>query len=139
SALDLGDRWVVSTESERAIGRVVLPDDDGPVIADLEMLRLMRGNTDENQPDEILTLEEQLETFRSLDMGSWPDVQVTIADLQLGDDSLGRWTFILKPEPYRLTVSDIEGRLNSLVMLGDMTWSIVNDKGKSRFVGSVAG
>ncbi len=139
SALDLGDRWVVSTESERAIGRVVLPDDDGPVIADLEMLRLMRGNTDENQPAEILTLEEQLETFRSLDMGSWPDVQVTIADLQLGDDSLGRWTFTLKPEPYRLTVSDIEGRLNSLVMLGDMTWSIVNDKGKSRFVGSVAG
>lgn len=139
SALDLGDRWIVSTESERAIGRVVLPDNDGPVIADLEMLRLMRSNTDKSQPAEVLTLEEQLETFRALDMGSWPDVQVTIADLQLGDDSLGRWTFTLKPEPYRLTVSDIEGRLNSLVMLGDMTWSIVDDKGTSRFVGSVKG
>jgi uncharacterized protein YhdP len=139
SALDLGDRWVVSTKSERAIGRIVLPNNDKPIVADMEMLRLVRSDADQDQPAEILTLEDQLETFRALDMGGWPDVEVTIADLQLGDDSLGRWTFTLKPEPYQLTVSGIEGRLNSLVMLGDMTWSIVNDRGTSRFIGSVSG
>src|SRR5699024_2900737 len=49
------------------------------------------------------------------------------------------WVFTLNPEPYKLSINGIEGRLNSLVLLGDMTWSIVDDRGVSQFVGSVTG
>ncbi|HBM51094.1 MAG TPA: hypothetical protein DD385_13255, partial [Marinobacter sp.] len=81
SALDLGDRWVVNTESERAAGRVVIPDDDGVVQVDLHTLHLSRedASTEQDQAPELLTLEQQLEAFRQLDIGSWPDVDGRIS------------------------------------------------------------
>ncbi|MBW7470542.1 YhdP family protein [Marinobacter sp. F4218] len=137
--LDLGDRWVVNTRSERAVGRVVVPDDGTAVTADFEVMRLVRDDEAREEAPELLSIEEQIEAFRSLDMGDWPDVNVTIADLQLNQESLGRWAFQLRPEPYRLNVEGIEGRLNSLTLLGDMTWSIIDDREVSRFAGTVMG
>ncbi|KAA1176351.1 hypothetical protein FWJ25_04260 [Marinobacter salinexigens] len=137
-ALDLGDRWVVSTESERAKGRVVLPGDDSPVVADFETIRLVRAE-DSAKASQRLTLEEQLETFRELDLGRWPDVNVTIADLQLNEDTLGSWSFKLRPTPDRLSVDEIEGRLSSLTLLGDMIWGVQGGREISRFNGSVTG
>lgn len=139
NALDLGDRWVVATQSPRARGRLVFPESEDPVIADFEMLSLVRGPNTAPEPREVLTLEEQLRAFRKLDMGSWPDIDVTIANLQMDEESLGQWAFSLRPEPYRLEVSDIEGRLNSLTLLGNMTWSIIGDRETSRFSGSISG
>lgn len=139
NALDLPDRWVVTTSSKRAKGRVVIPDDAGVVKVDLEVLRLLRGNGDAKRATELLTLEEQLEAFRALDMGNWPDIDVTIADLQLNADSLGSWAFRLRPEPNRLNVNAIEGRLNSLTLLGEMSWSIVDSRETTRFQGSISG
>ena len=139
NALDLGDRWVVSTNSKRAKGRVVIPDDGDTVMVDFEFLRLMRGEGAASESADLLTLKEQLEAFRALDMGNWPDINVTVADLQLDADSLGSWAFRLRPEPFRLNVNDIEGRLNSLTLMGNMTWSIVGDRETSRFWGSING
>ncbi|WP_372996147.1 YhdP family protein [Marinobacter sp.] len=139
NALDLGDRWVVTTSSERAEGRLVLPGGDETIKADFEVLRLVRSEDSGEEPPDLLTFEEQLEAFRALDMGSWPDIDVTIRDLRLNEESLGQWAFRLRPEPFRLKVNDIEGRLNSLTLLGDMTWSIVGDRETSRFSGSITG
>ena len=139
NALQLEDSWVLSTRSERAVGRVVLPDGDEPVQADFDVLRLVRDDEQRAAKPELLTLEEQLDAFRALDMGSWPDIDVSIADLQLNDDSLGSWTFLLRPEPFQLKVNDIDGRLNSLTLQGDMTWSIAGDREISRFAGSLTG
>ena len=139
NALDLGDRWVVTTSSKRAEGRLTIPGDGDTVKADFEVLRLERSETPNEDPPELLTLEEQLEAFRALDMGSWPDIDVSIAELELNSESLGQWAFKFRPEPYLLHVNDIEGRLNSLTLLGDMNWSIVGDRETSRFTGSITG
>jgi len=139
NALDLDDRWVINTSSQRAEGRLVIPQDGDTVKADFQALRLVRSETPLDDSPELLTLEEQLEAFRALDMGSWPDIDVSIAELQLNEESLGQWAFRLRPEPFRLNVNDIEGRLNSLTLLGDMTWSIVGDRETSRFKGSITG
>jgi uncharacterized protein YhdP len=139
NALDLGDRWVVATESRRARGRVVIPDGSETLLVDLELLRLLRSDGAAADSPDLLTLKEQLEAFRALEMGSWPDIDVTIADLQLDTDSLGSWAFRLRPEPYRLNVNNIEGRLNSLTLTGNMTWSIIDEREASRFRGSITG
>ena len=139
NALDLGDRWVVTTSSQRAEGRLTIPQNGDTVKADFQVLRLVRSETPPEDSPELLTLEEQLEAFRALDMGNWPDIDVSIAELQLNDESLGQWAFRLRPEPFRLQVNDIEGRLNSLTLLGDMSWSIVGDRETSRFTGSISG
>ncbi len=139
NALDLDDRWVINTSSRRAEGRLVIPMSGETVKADFQVLRLVRNETPREESEELLTLEEQLEAFRALDMGSWPDIDVSIAELRLNEESLGQWAFRLRPEPFRLRVNDIEGRLNSLTLLGDMTWSIVGDRETSRFKGSITG
>lgn len=139
NALDQGNRWVINTRSERAVGRIEIPENRGKVVADFDLVRLISGNEAREQSPELLTLKEELEAFRSLDLGSWPDVDVRIADLQMNDKTLGAWSFGLRPEPYRLTLNGIQGKLKSMKLTGDLVWSIVDDRGVSRFEGSVSG
>ncbi|MGB2109571.1 MAG: YhdP family protein, partial [Marinobacter vinifirmus] len=141
SALDLGDRWVVNTESERAAGRMVIPDDDGVVQVDLHTLHLSRedASTEQDQAPELLTLEQQLEAFRQLDIGSWPDVDGRISNLKLGGESAGSWSFRLRPAPHQLNVEAIEGRLGALELAGDMVWRVVDDRETTRFQGQLTG
>ncbi|MBC7182944.1 MAG: hypothetical protein H5U30_05140, partial [Marinobacter sp.] len=115
------------------------PDSGETLMVELEALRLLRSDESAQDSPDLLTLKEQLGAFRALDMGEWPDIDVTIADLQLDSDSLGSWAFRLRPEPYRLNVKNIEGRLNSLTLTGNMTWSIVDERETSRFWGSITG
>ena len=140
NALDLGDRWIVHTDSERASGRFVLPSDDGVIQADLQTLRLVRQG-DQSRPSdtELFTLEEQLEAFRELEIGNWPDIDVSIRTLWLGDDQAGSWRFRLRPQSGRLNVEQIEGRLGSLTLAGDLQWLVVNSEETSRFQGRLSG
>ncbi|MEQ9544700.1 MAG: AsmA-like C-terminal region-containing protein [Marinobacter sp.] len=138
-ASDLGDRWVLSTRSERAVGRVVLPDNDDAIIADFESLHLVREGEKTDDQRALLTVDEQLEAFRALEIGEWPDIDMSIARLRLNDDDVGRWSFRLRPKPFRLRVAEIEGRLNSLNLTGDMTWSIAGDRETTRFAGDIEG
>lgn len=139
NALDQGNRWVVNTRSERAVGRIEIPENRGKVVADFDLVRLISGDEGREQSPELLTLNEELEAFRSLDMGNWPDVDVSIADLRMNDKTLGAWSFALRPEPYRLTLNGIQGQLKSMTLAGNLVWSVVDDRGVSRFEGSVAG
>ena len=138
-ALDLGDRWVLTTNSERAVGRVVFPDDDRAITANFEVIRFLRNNTNAKDTPELLTIEQQLEAFRAMDMVNWPDVDITISELLLNEDSLGRWSLQLRPERQQLNITGIEGQLNSLVLKGDMTWGVINNRETSQFSGSVSG
>lgn len=138
SASDLGDRWVINTQSERASGRIVLPAGDQPITVDVQRLRLARDDSAESKPD-ALTIDQQLEAFRALRLGDWPDINVRIAQLGLNGDDLGAWSFRLRPQPYRLQVEDIEGQLNSLKLIGEMVWSIVDNRETTRFTGEVNG
>ncbi|MGM0766965.1 MAG: YhdP family protein [Pseudomonadota bacterium] len=137
-ASDLGDRWVINTQSERANGRIVLPADDDAITADFQSLHLTRDGKADSE-SEALTVEEQLEAFRALEVGDWPDINVRIAQLSLNDDDLGAWSFRLRPQPYRLQVEDIEGQLNSLDLTGEMIWSIVGNRETTRFAGEIKG
>lgn len=140
NALNMGDRWIVHTDSERAAGRLDLPLDGSLITADLQTLRLVReGELATVEEVEFLTLEEQLEAFRALDMGNWPDVDVSIARLWLGDQAAGSWRFELRPQPGRLQVEQIEGRLGSLTLNGDLLWSVQDNQETSRFQGALSG
>ncbi|WP_372964303.1 YhdP family protein [Marinobacter sp.] len=141
NALDLGNRWVISTDSERVTGRVTIPESGGVIDVDLQTLRLSRQGQKEESTDtpELLTLEEQLEAFREMDIGSWPDIDGRIADLRLGNESAGRWAFKLRPENHQLNVTGIEGHVGSLVLSGDMTWSVLDGREVTQFKGRLDG
>ncbi|MBJ6137270.1 YhdP family protein [Marinobacter litoralis] len=139
SALDLGDRWVVNTESERAVGRVVIPDDGGIVEVDLQSLSLSRQAEGGHPEEPLLTLEQQLEAFRQLDIGSWPNINGQIAALTIGGKPAGRWALKLRPEEHQLNVTGIEGQVGSLALTGDMAWRILDGREVTQFKGQLAG
>lgn len=139
SGSDHGDQWVLGTRSERAVGRVVLPGNDDTIIADFQSLHLTRDGEKKDDQGALLSVDEQLEAFRALEIGKWPDINVSIARLRLNDDEIGRWSFRLRPEPFRLRVEAIQGQLNSLKLTGDMTWSIAGDRETTRFAGDIEG
>lgn len=139
-ASDLGDRWAINTSSDWAIGRVVLPDGNEPIRATFERLNLLREGADPNAPEpEPLSVDEQLEAFLALDIGEWPDIDVNIDQLTLNEEALGAWSFLFRPQPYRLQVTDIEGQLKSLSLTGDMTWSLAGNREVTRFAGDITG
>ncbi|WP_323753955.1 YhdP family protein [Marinobacter sp.] len=138
-ALYLGDRWVVNTESERAVGRVVIPDDDGIVEVDLQSLSLSRQKEGDRPDEPVLTLEQQLEAFRQLDIGSWPNIDGQVASLTVGGQPAGRWTLKLRPEEHQLNVTGIEGQVGSLALTGAMTWRILDGREVTQFKGQLAG
>jgi len=137
--LDQG--WEIHTRSERAVGQVLLPGDGSPLQASFDMFRLVRASGDNGTgaSRELLTVEEQLQAFRDLDMGNWPDADVRIADLRLDDVSLGQWQFRLRPQPERLQVEAIRGQLGSLTLRGSMEWSIASARERTRFTGTISG
>ncbi|MEX2474939.1 YhdP family protein [Marinobacter sp.] len=139
SASDLGDRWAINTQSERATGRIVVPEGDDAITVDFQNLHLSRDGADEKDEAEQLSVAEQLEAFRALDIGRWPDVDVRIAELTMNDDALGAWSFLLRPELDRLGVEQIEGQLNSLNLTGQMIWNIAGNRELTRFAGEIKG
>ncbi|MDK8463777.1 AsmA-like C-terminal region-containing protein [Marinobacter sp. SS13-12] len=140
SARQVNEQWTVEAESEWLSGGVYWPEDDSPVVVDLERLKLARGDGEAEEEVPLLPEpDEQVRAFRELAMENWPDIDLRIASLQLDDDDAGTWSLGLRPEATRLQVQDIAGRLNSLTLGGQLTWSIAGDRETTRFVGDITG
>ncbi|GGY69391.1 YhdP family protein [Marinobacter zhanjiangensis] len=121
------DGWLLTTNSERATGRVRIPDSGDRVWVDLDRLRLARGQ--ESAPDEaaaLLTPSEQLDAFRGMAAGQWPEVEVRIASLEMENDPAGSWSFVLSPSPDQVTLRDLQGRIGSLVFDGQLRWGVTS-------------
>ncbi|MDL0432059.1 AsmA-like C-terminal region-containing protein [Marinobacter sp. TBZ242] len=140
SARQDNGQWVIDAESEWLAGSVFWPGDDSPVTVDLERLKLARS--DDAPDDETPPLpepEEQLRAFRELSMENWPDIDLHIAGLQLGEDDAGAWSLGLRPEATRLRIQDIAGNLKSLTLGGELVWSIAGGRETTRFTGDITG
>ncbi|HEY9120856.1 MAG TPA: AsmA-like C-terminal region-containing protein, partial [Marinobacter sp.] len=140
SAQRINRQWSVEAESEWLSGGVYWPSDDGPIVVDLEWLKLARGNAETEEDVPLLPEpEEQVRAFRELGMEKWPDIDLRIASLQLDDDDAGTWSLGIRPEASRLLVQDIDGTLKSLTLGGQLIWSIAGDREATRFVGDITG
>ncbi|MDF0748893.1 hypothetical protein NLU14_01460 [Marinobacter sp. 71-i] len=132
--------WLVTTESEWASGRVVWPaDEQRPVSVELERLKLSRGDDAAEATPPSQDPEQPVHALRELEMDSWPDIDVRIANLNLGGDEAGTWSFKLRPGATRLQVQDIVGTLKSLTLNGELTWRIAAGGETTRFAGNING
>ena len=123
------DGWLLTANSERAAGRVRIPDAGDRIWVDLDRLSLARDHEQDAGGDEapsLLTPSEQLDAFRNMAAGQWPEVEVRIASLVLGDDPAGSWSFVLSPSPDQVTLMDLQGRLESLVFDGQLRWGVTS-------------
>lgn len=119
--------WLLTTDSYRATGVVRIPADGKPVLVDLERLRLARSDDDAaDEAAPLLTPTEQLETFRNMAAGQWPEVDVRIGSLWLGDDPAGAWSFLLSPSPDQVTLQDLQGQIGSMAFDGQVRWGVTS-------------
>ncbi|WP_372956011.1 YhdP family protein [Marinobacter sp.] len=122
--------WLLQTDSYRATGEVRIPSSGERVTVDLERLRLARSGDEADdgtdEPPSLLTPTEQLEAFRNMAAGQWPEVEVRIGALWLGDDPAGAWSFLLSPSPDQVTLQDLQGEVGSLDFDGQVRWGVTS-------------
>lgn len=139
TARPTADSWLIDTRSQRATGRITIPDSPlTPVNVDFQQLGIAPSNGEDPSRRQF-TVDEQLEAFRALALENWPDIDVRIADLRLGEESLGQWSFGLRPQPTLLRVEALRGNLRSLAFDGELAWSIAGERERTRLTGQLTG
>ncbi len=134
--------WLLTTDSYRATGYVRVPASGEQVTVRLDRLRLAgtTGKVDEQaEPPPLLTATEQLETFRNMAAGKWPEVDVRIDELWLGENPAGAWSFLLSPSPDQITLQDLQGEIGSLAFDGQLRWGVTSGDERTVIQGVLEG
>lgn len=132
--------WIFDAVSERLTGRVMIPSGpDSEIQVGMEKLQLTPVAPAPEATEETPVVPSQVEAFRALGLENWPDVAVRIDSFGVGDSDYGAWSFRLEPEQDKLEVPNLNGRLNSLLFTGFMSWGIQGDKVTTRLNGEMKG
>lgn len=134
-----GGGWLITTDSERATGEVRIPASGDRVRVDMDRLRLARSGDDSGEAPALLTPTEQLDAFRSMAAGQWPEVDVHIEQLWLQDDPAGAWSFLLSPSPDQVTLRDLQGQIGSLGFDGQVRWGVASGEEMTLLQGVLEG
>ena len=128
----LGADWQLDFDSETAAGEVSgILNAATPLQLNLKHLRLPAlasadetgvedgdADTEASKTDVDAAAEELQDRWQGFDFASLPQVDFTTENLQIGDESMGPWSFQLRPSPERLVVSDIRGSLRGVQIEG---------------------
>jgi uncharacterized protein YhdP len=74
-----------------------------------------------------------------MDFASWPPIDVRVADLQINNEAAGIWSFELRPGVDRLDVKNVEGKLKSMALAGELSWRLANNEERTGFKGTLKG
>ncbi|MCK7542802.1 TIGR02099 family protein [Marinobacter bryozoorum] len=135
--------WLISSDSARARGQIQVPSGEGTVSVQLDELRLARSAQDNTEASaeapSLLTPTEQLESFRRMASGHWPEVEVRIGSLWLGPDPAGSWSFLLSPSREQVTLKDLQGNIGSLAFDGRLRWGVTSGSERTVLQGVLEG
>lgn len=132
--------WVFDAVSERLTGRVMVPfDAASDVQVGMEKLLLTPPESTPESTTEKPVALNQLEAFRALGLEAWPNVAVRIDSFGVGNSDYGAWSFRLEPEQDKFEVLNLEGRLNSLLFNGGMSWWLQGDTEMTSLNGEMKG
>ncbi|WP_295798719.1 YhdP family protein [uncultured Microbulbifer sp.] len=153
----LGADWQLEFDSETAAGAVTgILDAATPLQLNLRHLRLPAMATAEDavpegaESEAEVAAQSPLDRWRGFDFAGLPQVDFKTQNLQVGEESMGPWSFQLRPSPERLVVSDIRGSLRGVQIegrgegenrLGAQLMWMRNEQGResSQFIGRLSG
>jgi uncharacterized protein YhdP len=141
SALNLDKQWTVRLDSDLINGRIEVPNDGSELTVDLQHLNLPRNDSQGPSPTAAANLRDSVEPGAATELRpqDWPSADVRIAQLALAGESLGQWSFLLRPQAGGVNIGSIEGQLDSLALAGEFNWLLQGQNQVSRFKGSVTG
>lgn len=119
-AVDLGRSaagWALSLDSQMLKGRVALPAAaETPIAVDLDYLRL--------PPAEAKTevVEDKPDPLQGVDPRQIPALDVQIAEVLQGTQSLGAWSFKARPQTDGVQFSELNLNLKGLLVTGAAGW-----------------
>lgn len=109
--------WLLGLDSETVIGAVRLPDNGSePIALDLSRLRLPAAATDQAQA-------QPRDALADVDPKGLPAMDVAVAELLRGEESLGAWSLKLRPSAEGVAFSDLDLDLKGMKLGGSGGWS----------------
>ncbi len=126
--------WALSLHSSLLDGLVLLPDQSGVPI-DLKLQRL-------SLPEPATTDAEAVarpDPLAAVAPSSVPAIDVSIADVQLGSESLGSWALKVRPVKGGVVFSELQLNAKGLLITGTAGWDEHKDGARSWFTGRLAG
>lgn len=111
------DRWLVNLENDNVKGGIQFLPDDAPLAVDLEYLRFPGLPPSASGPD-APTGEGEKGVLRFVPPERLAEMDVTLAQVALGDTDYGRWRFKLRPVSGGVTAYDLFGELAGVKLGG---------------------
>ena len=122
--------WSLGLDSQVIRGTVRLPDaSDGTIVANLQHLRLPAAEAGESALPRRDPLAE-------VDPARLQALDVSVAQVALGDDPLGAWAFKLRPSNGGVALRDIDLNLKGLRISGSGSWRAERSSFRGRLEGS---
>jgi|GEM_PF-679362 len=142
--------WELALSGDAVAGELTSGDEDGPPRLSLERLvlpvaeadtddalesdRVLSDMTDDDSPPRglgALTPEQRRRI---------PALDVEIGQLILGDQGLGAWSFLLRPEHEQgIALESLRGEVDDLAFRGSMLWSLSGPVPRTILKGSLTG
>lgn len=127
------DGWKIALDGPAVQGHLALPASAAPIKVDLDKLVLASDS------EEASTEKKAPVSFARRGVASWPQADVTIADLTLGERQYGAWSFLFRPSADALTIDQISGKVGTLAFDGNLIWSGGPQGERTRVNGVLAG
>jgi len=140
-ALEVGvkreaETWAISLDSALVKGRVGLPDASGePIALALDYLRLPAAAAkSEEQP-----VVDTPDPLVNVDPGSFPALDIHIAEVLQGNDLLGSWSLKVRPLNAGVAFNELDLNLKGLKVSGQASWQHTATGLRSAYKGRLGG
>ncbi|MAL97979.1 MAG: hypothetical protein CL583_05960 [Alteromonadaceae bacterium] len=129
AATNAGGGWQVEAQGKQLSGTALFPQ-SGPYQIELDHFALPVRQGEQDATPDLAPEQARL----------YPDVDVSIQELWLGDNNYGRWRFRLRSSQESLDLRDLEAETGSLIFSGNMSWQFGDSgPGRTRLIGDLKG
>lgn len=124
--------WALGLLSEEVTGHVFNAGGDAPWLVDIDQIRIQRPQ--EVDSDEAL---EKPDLLAAIDPSIFPDMDIELHDLVKNDQSYGHWQLKARNADGKVYLHDIEAKMHSSHLSGNMIWSKQGGEHETAFSGRI--
>ncbi|TDT43252.1 uncharacterized protein (TIGR02099 family) [Halospina denitrificans] len=127
-----GSGWRIGVKGNRIDGEFILPGDE------VEPIGVELSNLDIPEPSDSVDPDVPPNPD-GMDVGSWPQVDASIADLRFEGRDFRNVRLLLRPGAERMVIRDLSLSMADLDLTGDLSWQPGQTPGTTEFSGTLSG
>ncbi|PVY70751.1 uncharacterized protein (TIGR02099 family) [Tamilnaduibacter salinus] len=122
----LSESWELALSGPDMSGTISIPDGPSEAVdARFDRLALSAGD---DASRASATEDDTMPRFLALSVADWPDVDLTVEQLQQGSRNMGRWSLQMRTGTDQLTIDPLTVRTGSMAFEGELSWALSSDR-----------